>query len=200
MNDDNFKNAIRQRLATLSPRIIAKNYTAEAAVLIPMFWREGEPHFLLTQRTQQVSTHKGQISFPGGSRDAIDSSLCSTALRETEEEIGITVDWIEILGQFDEYRSKTNLLVAPFVGFLKEGFTVLKNSQEVEQIVEVPFDFFCRTTPREEIRQRHGKPKIIYFYGYESHVIWGLTAAIIQDLIEFLQIQQTGLEHSRTGK
>ena len=118
--------------------------------------------------------------------------MCSTALRETEEEIGITVDWIEILGQFDEYRSKTNLLVAPFVGFLKEGFTVLKNSQEVEQIVEVPFDFFCRTTPREEIRQRHGKPKIIYFYGYESNVIWGLTAAIIRDLIEFLQIQQTG--------
>ena len=184
---DDLKRDIRQRLADSSPRVLTKNYTAEAAVLISVFQRGDEPYFLLTQRTQEVATHKGQISFPGGLRDETDSSLHETALRETEEEVGISADWVEILGQCDEYRSKTNLLVTPFVGFIKEGFTVSPNSQEVERIVEIPFHFFSQTTPREELRQRHGRQITLYFYEYEAEVVWGLTAAIIRDLMKLLK-------------
>ena len=186
---DEFKRDIGQRLADSSPRILADNCEAEAAVLISVFQREGEPCLLLTERTQEVATHKGQISFPGGRRDEQDSSLCATALRETEEEVGITADWVEIVGQFDEYRSKTNLRVRPFVGFLKEGFTVVPSPQEVARILEVPFDFFSQTTPREEVRQRLGRPVTLYFYEYESDVIWGLTAAIIRDLMRLLNLK-----------
>ena len=184
---DDLKRDIRRRLADSSPRVLTKNYTAEAAVLISVFQRGDEPSFLLTQRTQEVATHKGQISFPGGLRDETDSSLHETALRETEEEVGISADWVEILGQCDEYRSKTNLLVTPFVGFIKEGFTVSPNPQEVERIVEIPFHFFSQTTPREELRQRHGRQRTLYFYKYESEVVWGLTAAIIRDLMKLLR-------------
>ena len=183
---DDLKRDIRQRLTDSSPRILAKNYTAEAAVLISIFQRDDQPYFLLTQRTQEVATHKGQISFPGGLRDEGDSSLRETALRETEEEVGIAADWVEILGQFDEYRSKTNLLVTPYVGFLKAGFTVSPNPQEVERILEVPLHFFSQTRPREEVRQRYGRQVTLYFYEYESDVVWGLTAAIIRDLMKLL--------------
>ena len=183
---DNLKRDIRQRLSDSPPRILAKNYKAQAAVLISIFQREGEPFFLLTQRSQEVTTHKGQISFPGGVREQRDSNLCETALRETEEELGITADWVEILGQFDEYRSKTNLLVAPFVGFLKEGFTASPHPREVERILEVPLEFFSQATPREEVRQRHGRQVTLYFYDYESDIVWGLTAAIIRDLMKLL--------------
>ncbi len=184
---DDLKRDIRQRLADSSPRVLKKNYTAEAAVLISVFQRGDEPCFLLTQRTQEVATHKGQISFPGGLRDKKDASLHETALRETEEEVGISAEWVEILGQCGEYRSKTNLLVTPFVGFIKEGFTVSQNPQEVERIVEIPFHFFSQTTPREELRQRHGRQSILYFYEYESDVVWGLTAAIIRDFMKLLK-------------
>jgi 8-oxo-dGTP pyrophosphatase MutT (NUDIX family) len=183
---DELKRDIRQRLSDSSPRILANNCEAEAAVLISVFQREGEPCLLLTERTQEVATHKGQISFPGGRRDEQDSSLRATALRETEEEVGIAADWVEIMGQFDEYRSKTNLRVRPFVGFLKEGFTVSPNPREVARILEVPLQFFSQTTPREEVRQRHGRQVTLYFYEYESDVIWGLTAAIIRDLMRLL--------------
>ncbi|MEE8350002.1 MAG: CoA pyrophosphatase, partial [Acidobacteriota bacterium] len=98
---DDLKQHIRKRLAESSPRILAKTYSAEAAVLISIFQREDEPCFLLTQRSQAVATHKGQISFPGGLRETRDSSLSETALRETREEVGISADWVEILGQCD---------------------------------------------------------------------------------------------------
>jgi 8-oxo-dGTP pyrophosphatase MutT (NUDIX family) len=183
---EDLKREVRKKLTDSPRRRVTKNYSAEAAVLIGIFQREGEPYFLLTQRTQEVATHKGQISFPGGRRDERDSSLLETALRETEEEVGIAADWVEILGQCDEYRSKTNLLVAPYVGFLKAGFTVFPNPREVERILEVPLHFFSQTTPREEFRQRHGKQMTLYFYEYELDVVWGLTAAIIRDLMKLL--------------
>ena len=160
---DEFKREIRERLADSIPRILTNGCVAEAAVLISISQREGEPYFLLTERTQEVATHKGQISFPGGLRDQRDSSLRETALRETKEEVGITADWVEIMGQFDEYRSKTNLRVRPFVGFLKEGFTVSLNPQEVERVLEVPLHFFFQATPREEVRQRNGKQVTLFF-------------------------------------
>jgi len=160
---------------------------AEAAVLMTIFQRDGEPCFLLTQRTQEVATHKGQISFPGGLREDTDSSLRETALREMEEEVGIPADFVEVLGRFNQYMAVTNYRVTPFVAFLREGFSVSLNPREVERILEVPLRFFHQAKPTEEIHHRFGRAVTLYFYNYEGNVIWGLTAAMIKDLIEFLE-------------
>lgn len=152
-----------------------------------MFQRDGEPYFLLTQRTQEVATHKGQISFPGGLREDADSSLRETGLREMEEEVGIPADFVEVLGPFNQYMAVTNYRVTPFVAFLREGFPVSLNSKEVERILEIPVRFFRQTEPAEEIHHRFGRAVTLYFYEIEGDVIWGLTAAMIKDLIEFLE-------------
>ena len=152
-----------------------------------LFQRDGEPYFLLTQRTQEVATHKGQISFPGGLREDADSSLRETGLRELEEEVGIPADFVEVLGPFNQYMAVTNYRVTPFVAFLREGFPVSLNSREVERILEIPVRFFRQTKPAEEIHHRFGRAVTLYFYKYEGDVIWGLTAAMIKDLVEFLE-------------
>ncbi len=152
-----------------------------------LFQRDGEPYFLLTQRSQEVATHKGQISFPGGLRDDADSSLRETGLREVEEEVGIPADFVEVLGPFNQYMAATNYRVTPFVAFLREGFPVSLNSREVERILEIPVRFFRQTEPAEKIHHRFGRGVTLYFYEYEGDVIWGLTAAMIKDLIEFLE-------------
>src|SRR5512136_1279858 len=100
------KDRIRDCLAALTPRKLTNGFTREAAVLMPVFERGGEYHFLLTRRTEEVQTHKGQISFPGGMREG-EEDLRITALRETFEEVGIEGSRVEILGRFHDYISIT---------------------------------------------------------------------------------------------
>ncbi len=181
------KERIRERLENWSPRVLEEDHLAEAAVLMTIFQRDGEPYFLLTQRTQEVATHKGQISFPGGLREVADSSLRETGLREMEEEVGIPEDFVEVLGRFNQYMAVTNYRVTPFVAFLKDGFSLSLNPREVDRILEVPLRFFYQAEPTEEIHHRFGRAVTLYFYDYEGDVIWGLTAAMIKDLMEFLE-------------
>jgi 8-oxo-dGTP pyrophosphatase MutT (NUDIX family) len=183
---EDLKERIRQKLEKSSPRSLEESHSAEAAVLMTIFQRDGEPCFLLTQRTEEVATHKGQISFPGGLHEDGDSSLRETGLREMEEEVGIPADFVEVLGPFDQYMAVTNYRVTPFVAFLRDGFSVSLNSREVERILEVPLRFFHQTEPTEEIHHRFGRAVTLYFYNYKGDVIWGLTAAMIKDLVEFL--------------
>ena len=178
---------IHDLFARLEARRLASGYVREAAVLMPIFERKGEPFFLLTRRTEDVSTHKGQISFPGGMRHDKES-LDHTALRETFEEIGIHQNQIEILGRFHDYTSITNHLVAPFAGYIKEDFSTLPQASEVAEVLCVPFTVFEDPTRlRTERMLRAGVMMNVYFYRYESHEIWGLTAQIIRDFLEELQ-------------
>ncbi len=178
-----WKNRIRQNLSVLQPRRVLAGYTREAAVLIPIFEREGEPVFLLTKRTETVETHKGQISFPGGMRCG-QENLRETALRETLEEIGIAPGQIEIAGQFHDYLSSTEYRVTPFAGFLPDSFSILPQPQEVAVILEVPFSLFTDPSRLRIEKMRRGKGTIdVYFYAYRSHQIWGLTARIIRDFL-----------------
>ena len=175
------KKHVHQCLLTSSLRVLAEDYQGEAAVVMPIFERGGKAYFLLTLRTQEVSTHKGQISFPGGLRDSTDINLRETALREMEEEVGIGKSHVEVVGPFHQYLSKTHFVVTPFVTFINQGFSVSPNSREVERILEVPLDFFCCTEPRREVHKR-----VLYFYDYQGDIIWGLTAAMIKDFIDLL--------------
>ncbi len=188
-NPQSLRDRIRERLVSLSVRELSEHYSREAAVLVPVFERDRIPHFLLTRRTEEVETHKGQISFPGGMRHD-GESLEMTALRETFEEVGIEEGRIEILGRFHDYLSSTNSRVAPFVGFLGAPFLPRPQESEVAEVLYVPFDVFLDPKRfRTERRILNGREIDVYFYSYGVHEIWGLTARIIRDFIGYLELQ-----------
>jgi len=150
---------------------------------MPIFEREGIPHFLLTRRTEEVQTHKGQISFPGGMRHG-NETLETTALRETYEEVGIERGQIEILGQYHDYLSSTDNRVTPFAGYIAGPFLPRPQVTEVAEILYVPFDVFLDPTGfRTERRVRANSEIEVYFYDFGHHEIWGLTARIIKDFL-----------------
>lgn len=155
----------------------------ESAVLVPFFQRGGVPHLLFTQRPLTLRQHAGQISFPGGSRDEADPTPLHTALRETEEELGLDPSGIEILGSLDELPTITQFRILPFVGVLPEGFSLRPNPHEIETVIEVPLTALL--DPAKQRVETHpvlGAEREIYFYDYGPHVIWGATARIVRNL------------------
>jgi 8-oxo-dGTP pyrophosphatase MutT (NUDIX family) len=177
---------IRDCLSALEPRILTDGYSRQAAVLMPVFEWEHEYHFLLTRRTQEVQTHKGQISFPGGMREG-NEELVKTALRETHEEVGIEESQIEILGRFHDYVSITRFRVTPFAGFIHGPFTTKPHVREVAEVLQVPFKLFSDPDRLRIEKNPHSNLEPdVYFYSYGTHQIWGLTARIIREFIEAL--------------
>ena len=175
---------MREALVRLPLKRVTGGYQREAAVLMLVFARGGDFHFLLTRRTEEVSTHKGQISFPGGMRQN-GETLQQTALRETYEEIGIEENRIEILGRFHDYLSITGHLVVPFVGYIDGDFATTPQNREVAEVLEVPFRIFLDPARlRTERMFRSGRIQEVYFYRYQPHEIWGLTALILKDFFD----------------
>jgi len=173
---------IQNTLSSLKRREITSGFSRESAVLIPIFERQGELHFLLTRRTDEVETHKGQISFPGGMRDA-GEPLKQTALRETYEEVGLKN--VTILGRFHDYVSITDFRVTPYVGLLPDSFKIKAHPAEVAEVIQVPFRIFRDPANlRTERHHRVGKMLKVYFYSYGLHTIWGLTARMIKEFLE----------------
>ena len=153
---------------------------------MPVFEWDSEDHFLLTRRTEEVQTHKGQISFPGGMREG-NEGLVKTALRETFEEVGIEENRIEILGRYHDYMSITNFRVTPFVGFIHGPFTTKPQIREVAEILQVPIRIFTDPSRLRIENSRDMYPeREVYFYAYGTHEIWGLTALIIKNFLEEL--------------
>jgi len=182
------KDLIRSRLGELKPRKLRDGYTREAAVLIPIFELQNEYHFLLTRRTDEVETHKGQISFPGGMREG-NEDLLQTALRETFEEVGIEESKIELLGRFHDYISITGFRVTPFAGFIQGAFTTKPHVREVAEVIHVPFRIFMDPSlVRVEKSRWISREVNVYYYKFGAHQIWGLTALIIREFLEFLKI------------
>jgi len=177
---------VARTLAGLSRRSLEIPEHGEAAVLIPIIGGPENPLLLLTRRTETVATHKGQVSFPGGTRDPQDNTLMVTALRETHEELGLTSNQVEIVGAFHDYLAVTSVRVTPFVGFVKGRPALEPNPAEVAQVLEVPFNFFASNCPVVEEVRRDGQRREVYYYDYQGEVIWGLTAAIIKDFVDML--------------
>ena len=156
------------------------------AVLIPLFWDREEYKVLFTKRTDTVEAHRGQMSFPGGRIDEDDRSLLETALRETEEEIGLPRDAVSILGRSDDARTlSSNYIVHPFVGLIPYPYPFRLNAGEVKRLVEVPLSLFLAT---EEIMPVEYEGRIYQnlAYKYDGEVIWGATARIMHSLVEIL--------------
>jgi 8-oxo-dGTP pyrophosphatase MutT (NUDIX family) len=194
------QSSIRRALEQLVPRTVEDGFAREAAVLIPVFEREGRPHFLLTRRTERVSTHKGQISFPGGMRIS-GEELLGTALRETEEELGLPASGIEVLGRFHDYLSINDQRVTPFAGYLAPGFLVHPQPEEVAEVLEVPFEVFLDPARlRTEQRRYRGKLHEILFFRHGNDEIWGLTARIIREFMQSLQPPQSDAPPSSSNR
>jgi 8-oxo-dGTP pyrophosphatase MutT (NUDIX family) len=176
---------IREALRHRSPRVIEdKNaLLTHAAVLIPLFQEGNDYKVLLTQRTQRVETHKGQISFPGGRIDEKDRSLLETALREAYEEVGIHPKDVMVLGPTDEMCTvASNYIVHPFVGLIPSAYSFVISKDEVERLITVPFRVFFESGTVMPVNYEGGVYEGLA-YAYKGEVIWGATARIMDNLV-----------------
>ena len=154
-----------------------------AAILLPIIERD-EPSILLTKRSDDMPTHAGQISFPGGRVHAGDESLVDTALRELEEETGIGREFVTVGGFLDPYETvNSGFMILPVVGFVREGFTLHANAQEVAEIFEAPLEYLCDPKNRSRMSvERQGVLREFHTIPFAGHTIWGATAEMIVNL------------------
>ncbi|MBN8707543.1 MAG: CoA pyrophosphatase [Bacteroidetes bacterium] len=161
----------------------------EAAVLLPLVEVDGHVHVLLTRRTLEVKTHKGQVAFPGGMRDVEDSSLEITALRETQEEIEVLAGDVSILGHLNDRLTISDFLVRPFVGIIKSlppEILNLKN-HEIARVFTVPLEWLANPDHvRIELWERQKFIRNMHFWHFGEEIIWGMSAEVVAELIEVL--------------
>ena len=154
-----------------------------AAVLMPLVRRESGVTVLLTQRTDDMPSHAGQIAFPGGRKQAEDADAAATALRETEEEVGLARQYIDVIGAVDLYRTGTGYEITPIVGIVTPGFTTRADPREVADIFEVPLAHFLdERNHRIDSRVWQGRERRYYAMPYGERYIWGATAGMLKNL------------------
>lgn len=181
----------RFRLHALSAKIeTAPSHIAlkKAAVLIPLIEQRGVLHIGLTQRPLHLRSHPGQISFPGGKVEKSDRDETHTALREAHEEIGLSPDNVEVLGQFPAHNTLTGFEITPIVGRIKSPFEPLLDPGEVADYFTVPLHFLRQPHNRHQLKfSRKGIEYPVLFIPYQDRFIWGATAAIIDLLCRHLE-------------
>jgi 8-oxo-dGTP pyrophosphatase MutT (NUDIX family) len=154
-----------------------------AAVLVLIIDRPEGLTVLFTRRTEHLVHHPGQISFPGGRVEREDASLEDTALRETEEEIGLGRELVEIIGRLDTYITRTGFEITPYVGMATPPLVLIPDPQEVAEIFEVPLAFLCDPENRERhSREVFGRTRNFYALPYGDYYIWGATAGMLVNL------------------
>ena len=164
--------------------------TARIAAVLPLLYpRNGVPCLLFTRRSPALTRHRGEISFPGGSRDPGDASLAATELRETWEELHLDDSLIEPLGALPPlFTVVSNFWVTPIVGWLPDGLPPLEpNPAEVDEVIEAPVAALADPAIfHEETWVRNGVGRAVHFYDYGSYRIWGLTGYILSTLLALL--------------
>ncbi len=192
--------ALRQRFIApppWQPEIYAEHRFTDrmpmhAAVLIAVVMRQ-QPMVLLTERTAHLSTHSGQIAFPGGKSDASDVDAAATALREAQEEVGLDPHFVQVLGNLPTYTTGTAFIITPVVALVQPGFTVTPNPDEVADVFEVPLQFLMDPANhqrqalefeglrREWFSMQYGPPA-----DARERFIWGATAGMLRNFYRFL--------------
>ncbi len=190
--------ALRRRFAnppSWQPEVLAEKRFLErapihASVLVPIVVRE-QPTVLLTERTMHLSTHSGQIAFPGGKVDDDDVDAAATALREAQEELGLEPSLVHVLGTLPHYVTGSAFIITPVVGLVQPGFSLIPNSHEVADVFEVPLEFLMNPANH----QRHafeweGVRREWFSMPYQDHLtqrfIWGATAGMLRNIYRLL--------------
>ena len=171
----------------LNPDMAKHDTLIPAAVLVPLVDRPGGLTVLLTQRTAHLNSHAGQISFPGGRVEPEDPSHEAAALREAEEEVGLSPSRVDIVGRLDYYVVRSGYQDTPVVGFVNPPFEVKADPFEVAEVFEVPLSFVLDTRNHETgTRMHNGKERSFYVLPYENRYIWGATAGMLVNFCEVL--------------
>jgi 8-oxo-dGTP pyrophosphatase MutT (NUDIX family) len=193
--------ALRQRFAMQPAAFLAQEEEAHpaakspvrASVLVPLIQRD-RLTVLFTLRSPHLSSHSGQISFPGGKADAHDSDAVATALREAHEEVGLESRFIDVLGTLPRYQSGSGYIITPVVALMRPGFAIHANHHEVAEVFEVPLEFLMN--PANHRHHRHlwmGLERQWLSMPYQDdgpeRFIWGVTAALLRNFYHFLRQQ-----------
>lgn len=180
---------LRDRLTRIldpSPRIELPEDTVPAAVLVPVLGSGPAARIVFTKRTDTLSRHAGEISFPGGLADP-EESLPAAAVREAEEELGLAPSDVELIGALEPVHTRvTGILIVPFVGFLWRDPRFTPNAAEIADVLEFPLTDLVRVGTEAQF-VFEGRPFQTYVYELNGQVIWGATARILRSFIEVLE-------------
>ncbi|MFC7419391.1 CoA pyrophosphatase [Iodobacter arcticus] len=159
-----------------------------AAVLIPLVLHPAGTTVLFTERAAHLSTHAGQVSFPGGAYEVQDVDLIATALRETQEETGIAADRVEVIACLAEYFTISRFRVTPVVGVLQPGFELAPDPNEVAEVFELPLSVLLDVRRFERrMVERNGQRGFTHFLEHDGRVVWGATAGMLLMLAKSLE-------------
>ena len=179
---------IRRRLAAYQAHAILDEGRARAAVLIPLYDRQGELHVVLTKRTDSVGNHRSEISFPGGAMEVTDLDLTMTALRESDEEIGLRREHVEIIGRVDDLVTVSRFHVTAYVGAIDPSvspYSWQPHEAEVAEIIEVPLRHLVDRANLVELpRHRNGETIAMEGFRFGEHVIWGATGRMLRNFLD----------------
>ena len=155
----------------------------EASVLIPILTFKKDLEILLTKRSNNLKNHPGQIAFPGGKKDQIDSSPIETALRETQEEVGLNPKNVEIIASLPSHRTATGFVIKPYLGLINQPFSETLRQGEVDEIFTVPYEYILNEKNFSiQTRKWNGSQRSYYVVPYGPYYIWGATARILLNL------------------
>lgn len=178
LSESTIREPLRARLAVREVAHAPPSSGTASAVLVPLFERDGDVHLWLVRRASTLRKHSGQVAFPGGKTDLADTSGRATALREADEEIGLTPSSVDVLGQLDDLVTGTGFTISPFVGWVAVAFTPRPNPAEVARVFDAPLrEFFARPD---------GAPPLSG-HTVDGELVWGATAKIVGDLVKLLR-------------
>jgi 8-oxo-dGTP pyrophosphatase MutT (NUDIX family) len=178
LDESTLREPLRRALGARRPLHPPANTGTAAAVLVPLFDRDGEAHVWLVRRPASMRSHAGQVAFPGGKLDALDASLLGAALREAHEELGIEGARVDVLGALDGMFTGTGFTISPWVGWLAPGVEVKPNPDEVARAFVAPLRAFFEEP--QGVLPRRG-------WTVDGELVWGATAAILRGFVAILR-------------
>lgn len=179
-------NQLQTRLKNHSPWRLSSDLKPRAeAGVICLLTDEPEPQVILTQRGGHLSTHAGEVAFPGGKRDPEDADVLATALREAQEEVGVKPGEIELLGELSQIFSLHKLAVTPFVGIVSADVQLRPNPGEIDSIFKTPLSFLLNLDNArvDKFAMVDGRTRFVPSWQYQQYEIWGLTAWVLAELL-----------------
>ena len=189
--------ALKSALQKYEPPPIPPQFMDSAKASVMVLVREGSrPTIVLTERTAHLSSHAGEVAWPGGRVEPVDVNPLAAGLRETFEEIGVPQAAVTVIGELPGEISKFGLWVMPYVGLISADQAVTANPSEVASIFEIPMDWLSANPPKEiERLDRHGETQWAPVYYFGNYRVWGLTALILASLVDISGIS----DHEPSG-